>query len=172
LAVNSLLMQFFILFSYMMDGFAYAAEALAGRFLGAADKGRLQQLVRRVFWWGGGLACLFTLLYILFTDALLKLLTDKVAIIEVAGEYRVWAVLFPIAGFAAFLWDGIFIGMTASRQMRNSMFVAVGCFFAAYYLLEPIWGNNGLWFAFLLYLSMRGIVQTFLFPGIRRQVYS
>ncbi|MCD8194437.1 MAG: MATE family efflux transporter, partial [Tannerellaceae bacterium] len=100
---------------------------------------------------------------------LLSLLTDKAAIIAAAKDYRIWAVLFPIAGFAAFLWDGIFIGMTASRQMRNSMFVAVGCFFAAYYLLEPAWGNNGLWFAFLFYLSMRGIVQTFLFPGICRR---
>lgn len=120
-------MQFFILFSYMMDGLAYAAEALAGRFLGAADGGRLRSLVRRIFWWGGGLACMFTLLYLLFTDTLLNLLTDKVAIIEAAAGYRIWAVLFPVAGFAAFLWDGIFIGMTASRQMRNSMFVAVGC---------------------------------------------
>ncbi|MCD7936159.1 MAG: MATE family efflux transporter [Tannerellaceae bacterium] len=168
LAVNTLLMQLFILFSYMMDGFAYSAEALTGRFLGAGNRRLLKAFIRRIFLWGIGLALFFTILYIFFTDSVLSLLTDKPAIIAVAGEFRIWPLLFPLTGFAAFLWDGIYIGLTASRQMRNSMFVAVSLFFISYYLLFPIWGNNGLWFSFILYLFMRGAMQTILFPVIFR----
>lgn len=166
LAVNSLLMQFFILFSYMMDGFAYAAEALTGRFYGAKDITHMKELIRRLFLWGIGLTLLFTCIYALFTDDILRLLTDKSVIIEASKEYRIWALLFPIAGFAAFLWDGIFIGITASRQMRNSMFVAVAFFFGIYYSLSPLFGNNALWLAFISYLAMRGIMQTVLFKRL------
>ena len=163
LAVNSLLMQLFILFSYMMDGFAYAAEALTGRYYGAKDRASLNELVRKLFLWGAGLSFLFTALYFLFTDVILRLLTDKTNIIEAAKAFEGWALLFPIAGFAAFLWDGIFIGLTASRQMRNSMFVAVAFFFVVYYALSPVLGNDALWLAFISYLAMRGIMQTWLY---------
>lgn len=163
LAVNSLLMQLFILFSYMMDGFAYAAEALTGRYYGAKDRASLKELIRRLFLWGAGLSLLFTAIYYLFTDSILRLLTDKTAIIDASRAFQGWALLFPIAGFAAFLWDGIFIGLTASRQMRNSMFAAVILFFLLYYSLSPAFGNNGLWLAFISYLAMRGLMQTLLY---------
>lgn len=163
LAVNSLLMQLFILFSYLMDGFAYAAEALAGKYYGAGDGDRLRRLIRRLFAWGAGLAALFTLLYAFFTEDILRLLTDKQGIIAAAGAFRFWAMLFPVAGFAAFLWDGIFIGLTASRAMRNSMFAAVLFFFLLYYTLTPFYGNNALWLSFTAYLAMRGLLQTALF---------
>jgi len=168
LAVNALLMQLFIFFSYMMDGFAYSAEALTGRFMGAGDRSLLRLFIKRIFMWGIGLALSFTLLYALFSGSILSLLTDKPVIIEAASGFRFWVLLFPLAGFAAFLWDGIYIGMTASRQMRNSMFVAVVFFFISYSILFPIWGNNGLWFSFILYLFMRGAMQTLLFPSILR----
>ncbi|MCD8044890.1 MAG: MATE family efflux transporter [Tannerellaceae bacterium] len=171
LAVNTLLMQLFILFSYMMDGFAYAAEALTGRFTGARQTAALKKFIRRIFVWGLLLASGFTILYALFSQQFLYLLTDKAVVIEVAGRFRFWVLLFPVAGFAAFLWDGIYIGLTASRQMRNSMFAAVACFFLSYYLLYPIYGNNGLWFSFVLYLFMRGVMQTVLFPGILRNIH-
>ncbi len=166
LAVNSLLMQLFILFSYMMDGFAYAAEALTGRYYGAKDTVSLKQLIKRLFMWGIALTVLFTCVYALFTDGILRLLTDKSNIIEASKDFQIWALLFPIAGFAAFLWDGIYIGLTASRQMRNSMFIAVLFFFSIYYLLSPLLGNNALWLAFISYLAMRGIIQTVLFRTI------
>ncbi|MDR1402272.1 MAG: MATE family efflux transporter, partial [Tannerellaceae bacterium] len=169
LAVNSLLMQLFILFSYMMDGFAHAAEALAGRYYGAKNNPALIRLVRYLFLWGGAVTLLFTALYALFTDMLLQLLTDKVHIIEASAHFRLWPLLFPIAGFAAFLWDGIFVGITASRQMRDAMFVAVAFFFIIYYTLTPLYGNNGLWLSFIAYLAMRGIMQTLLFERIRRK---
>ncbi|MDL2215142.1 MATE family efflux transporter [Dysgonomonas sp. OttesenSCG-928-M03] len=167
LAANALLMQLFILFSYMMDGFAYAAEALTGRFVGARDTDSLQRLIKSLFIWGVVLAILFTLTYGLLTEQILGLLTNKADIIALCKQYQLWVLLIPIAGFSAFLWDGIFIGATASRQMRNSMFVAVGCFFLVYYSLASSFGNNALWLAFIIYLAMRGIMQAFMYKRIK-----
>lgn len=167
LAVNSLLMQLFILFSYMMDGFAYAAEALTGRYIGEKNPPLLKQMIKRLFVWGGVLVAFFTLIYGLFTDDILRILTDKTAIVEAARQFQVWVLLIPLAGFSAFLWDGIYVGMTASKQMRNSMFVATASFFVIYFLLKSSLGNNALWVAFLTYLSMRGIMQTIIFQRIK-----
>lgn len=169
LAVNSLMMQLFVLFSYMMDGFAYAAEALTGRFVGEQNPSSLRLLIKRLFVWGIGLTFFFTILYVFFSESILGILTDKESVIQLAKEYIGWALLIPIAGFSAFLWDGIFIGMTASRQMRDSMFVAMISFFVIYYLTRSSFGNNGLWFAFIVYLSMRGIMQGIIFTQLRKK---
>lgn len=170
LAVNSLMMQLFILFSYMMDGFAYAAEALTGRFVGAKDRESLQQLLKRLFVWGITFALLFTGVYALFSKGILGLLTDKESVLELANEYITWVLLIPIASFSAFLWDGIFIGMTASREMRDSMFIAMVFFFVIYYSTRGALGNNALWMAFVSYLAMRGVMQAFIFSKIKRRI--
>lgn len=167
LAANALLMQMFTLFSYIMDGFAYSAEALTGRFIGAKRHDVLSKLIKYLFLWGTILAVFFTCMYGLFTDQILQLLTNKEDVIAACKEYQIWVLLIPIAGFSAFLWDGIFIGATASKQMRNSMFVAAACFFVIYYSLYSSWGNNALWFAFITYLGMRGIMQAFLYRKIK-----
>lgn len=166
LAVNALLMQLFYLFSYIMDGFAYAAEALAGKFIGAKAIDMLKQLIKRLFVWGLGLSILFTAAYALFTDTILNLLTDKPDIIAISQDFQFWALLMPIAGFSAFLWDGIFIGATASKQMRNSMLIAVIIFFSVYYGFNSNYDNNILWLAFIVYLTIRGIVQAFMAPSV------
>ncbi|MFV0419110.1 MAG: MATE family efflux transporter [Dysgonomonas sp.] len=166
LAVNALLMQMFILFSYMMDGFAYAAEALTGKFIGANNRGQLKALVKRLFIWGVVIASLFTLVYGFFLDSILSLLTDKQSIIELSKQYQFWVMLIPVAGFSAFLWDGVFVGATASHQMRNSMLIAVCSFFAIYFVFNHISANNILWLAFIIYLALRGIVQSFMAPSI------
>lgn len=163
LAANALLMQLFTLFSYIMDGFAYAAEALTGRFIGAKQHVQLNKMIKRIFLWGLCFVAFFTLGYALFTESILGVLTNKADVIAVCEEYRLWILIVPIAGFSAFLWDGIFIGATASRQMRNSMFVAAICFFVIYYSLQSYLGNNALWLAFVVYLSMRGIMQAILY---------
>ncbi|NDW18312.1 MATE family efflux transporter [Dysgonomonas sp. 216] len=170
LAVNSLLMQLFILFSYMMDGFAYAAEALTGRYVGAKQPLQLKILISRLFRWGIGLMIFFTIGYWLFADNILGILTDKQNIINIAHEYRFWVLLIPFAGFSAFLWDGVFVGMTASAQMRNSMFVATASFFLIYYLFQNSLGNNALWLAFIIYLAMRGIMQSIIFRFIKKRI--
>ncbi|WP_029905270.1 MATE family efflux transporter [Prevotella sp. 10(H)] len=166
LAANALLMQLFILFSYMMDGFAYAAEALTGKFIGAGNRLQLKFLVKRLFIWGIILALLFTLVYVLFLDQILGILTDKQNIIEFSKQFHFWVYLIPIASFSAFLWDGVFVGATASHQMRNSMLVAVAAFFILYFAFSGILANNILWIAFIVYLALRGIVQSFMAPAV------
>lgn len=159
LAVNSLLMQLFTLFSYIMDGFAYAGEAMTGRYVGAQNRSALQKMIRLLFRWGWGLSLLFTVLYMIGGQGFLGLLTNDTTVIETAGTYYYWVLAIPLAGFAAFLWDGILIGATATRLMLYSMLVASATFFLVYYLFYEIMGNHALWMAFLIYLSLRGSMQ-------------
>lgn len=168
LAVNTLLMQLFTLFSYVMDGFAYAGEALAGRLIGAKNVEGLRACVRRLFQWGIGLAVAFTLLYGVGGKGFLGLLTNDATVVEAAGEYLGWAMAIPLCGFAAFLWDGLFIGATASRQMLYAMGVASAVFFVLYYSFRLAWGNHALWLAFLVYLLLRGAMQGFLWWRMRK----
>ncbi len=162
LAVNTLLMQLFTLFSYIMDGFAYAGEALAGRYIGSGNKQALHRFIRTLFYWGLGLSLSFTLLYALGGKGFLGLLTDDAEVIRVSGEYFYWVLAIPLAGFSAFLWDGIFIGATATRQMLYSMLVASGCFFIVWYSFYKLMGNHALWLAFIIYLSLRGLLEMLL----------
>lgn len=159
LAVNTLLMQLFTLFSYIMDGFAYAGEALAGRYIGARNKTALSRMIRLLFGWGIGLSLSFTLLYGVGGKGFLSLLTNDSVVIQEAGTYFYWVLAVPLAGFAAFLWDGILIGATATRLMLYSMLVASGTFFLIYYLFFGMMGNHALWMAFLIYLLLRGSMQ-------------
>lgn len=168
LAVNALLMQLFTLFSYIMDGFAYAGEALTGRYIGAGNRTALHQTVRRLFGWGVGLSLAFTLLYAIGGQWFLTLLTNEASVIQEADIYFYWVLVVPLAGFSAFLWDGIFIGATATRPMLYSMLVASASFFFVYYLFAGWMGNHALWMAFLVYLSLRGGMQTFLGKKILR----
>lgn len=162
LAVNTLLMQLFTLFSYIMDGFAYAGEALAGRYVGACNLKQLRHAVRNLFGWGAGLSLLFTLLYGAGGKNFLHLLTSDQQVIQEAAHYFYWVLAIPLAGFAAFLWDGILIGATATRQMLWAMLVASLTFFFIYYAFSGGTDNHILWFAFLVYLFLRGAMQTVL----------
>ena len=160
LAVNTLLMQLFTLFSYIMDGFAYAGEALSGRYVGACNLVQLKRAVKALFCWGVVLSLVFTLLYGIGGENFLGLLTNDTVVIETAGRYFYWVLAIPLAGFAAFLWDGILIGATATRFMLWAMLVASGSFFVIYYCFSGATNNHTLWLAFLVYLALRGIMQT------------
>lgn len=179
LAIDTLLLQFFHLFSYFMDGFAYAGESLVGRYIGAKDPRQLRLSVRLLLMWGLIVTGTFTLLYALFSHQFLGLFSNDPLIVEGAMDYLLWVLAIPVCGFAAFLFDGIFIGATASRVMRNSMFVASACFFAVYYggkwmlygspfappNLNEMASNNVLWLAFMVYISLRGILQAAWLPS-------
>lgn len=181
LAVDALLMQFFTLFSYIMDGFAYAGESLVGRYIGARDSKSLRLSVRLLLVWGLILTLLFTILYAIGGEWFLAIFSDKPEIISASKPFLFWALIIPVCGFAAFLFDGIFVGATASRTMRNSMFIASTMFFIVYfglkqfaihhsYLTTQNW-NNILWIAFMVYLALRGIIQAFyLNKSIYKQV--
>jgi MATE family multidrug resistance protein len=163
LAVNTLLMQLFTLFSYFMDGFAYAGEALAGRYYGARNHDALNDTVRCLMRWGWGVTTLFTLLYWLGGAPFLRLLTDDATVVAAAREYLPWALLIPLSGMAAFVWDGVFIGLTYTRGMLYSCLLATVAFFGLWACLQSIWANHALWFALIVYLALRGIVQGLLY---------
>ena len=162
LAVNTLLMQLFTLFSYIMDGFAYAGEALAGKHIGADNRPALRTMVRQLFVWGIALALVFTLIYGIGGEGFLSLLTNEESVITASSTYFYWVLAIPLAGFAAFLYDGIFIGATATGLMLRAMFVASVAFFLIYFGCREAMGNHALWLAFITYLSLRGIVQGYL----------
>ncbi len=180
LAVDALLLQFFTLFSYIMDGFAYAGESLVGRHIGAKQLRHLKLAVRLLIMWGMALTVVFTGLYAAFGNQFLHIFTDQQEVIAAAGDYMYWVLVIPICGFAAFLFDGIFIGATATRTMRNAMFVATAAFFLIYYglkyyglnyvghLTDHGWNNN-LWTAFMVFLILRGLLQAL---RVRKDIYS
>lgn len=163
LSANVFLMQFFTFYSYFMDGFAYAGESLTGKYYGARQMDQLKGIFRQLFRWGVGIALVFTVLYAAGGRLALTWLTDNTEVIDMATRYLWWVLLIPFVSVAAFLWDGIFIGLTATRQMLLSMFVA-GCLFFLILLAVPLSDrNHTLWLAFLVYLLSRGVVQTFLY---------
>ena len=162
LAVNTLLMHFFTFFSYIMDGFAYAGEALVGKHLGANDRPALRQMVHQLFVWGIVLSLVFTLVYGIGGKVFLGLITNEQSVITASSAYFYWVLAIPLAGFATFLYDGIFIGATATRWMLYAMSIATIAFFLIYYGFRGAMGNHALWLAFITYLALRGIVQGFL----------
>jgi MATE family multidrug resistance protein len=161
LAINTLLLQFFTIFSYIMDGFAFAGESLTGKFIGAKDGFSLKKSVKYIFRWGAALSGLFVIAYAFFGSYLLLLFTNDTALIESAKPYFWWVLLVPVCGFVPFLWDGIFIGATASWKMLLSMLIATAVFFSVYYIFADTLQNNAVWLAFMIYLTTRGLGQTF-----------
>jgi MATE family multidrug resistance protein len=160
LAMNTLLMQFFTLFSYFMDGFAFAGEAMVGKAIGARARNIYDDTVKHLFRWGWMLAALFSALYFLLGKEYVSLLTDDADVIASSLPYQPWTLLIPICGVAAFIWDGIYIGATATKGMLVSMASGTFVFFLLYMLLVPMWGNHGLWASFIAYLAWRGVSLT------------
>lgn len=168
LAVNTLLLTFYTLFSYVMDGFAFAGEALSGKFYGAGDTRGLSEVVGRLLTrWGVWLSLAFTLAYVFGGGTIVGLLTDDIAVRAAVVDYEMWVWLLPFAGFAAFVYDGVFIGLTATRGMLLSSFVSSTVFFLIMGVtlasklpaIHPVVVNHLLWFAFIVYLMSRGIMQ-------------
>lgn len=160
LSVNTLLLQLYLLFSYVMDGFAYAGEAVCGKYYGARNARAFGETLRRLYLWAGAMVVLFTLTYALGGTAFLRLLTSDAAVIAASAEFFPWALAVPAAGVAAFVWDGVFIGITATRAMLLSSVIAAAVFFGTYTGLRGPMGNHALWLAMIAYLSVRGLVQT------------
>lgn len=158
LAVNTLIMQLFTLFSYFMDGFAYAAESLCGKFAGANETKNLRRTVNLLILWGTGITILCMIVYGFFAKDILSLLTNQKEVIRVAQSYLFWTILIPITGFLAFLYDGILIGMIKSAMMRNAIFFATASFFIIFFVLGQT--NNALWAGFISYLLLRSVLMT------------
>lgn len=156
LAVNTLLMTLFTIFSYVMDGFAYAGEALSGKYYGAGDKQGLHVTVRNLFQFGFLMAVVFTGLYMIGGTGFLHLLTDDDAVVEAARPYLPWAFFIPVVGVTAFILDGVFIGLTDTKGMLFSTVMAMVLFFIVYFVFRDWLANYALWLAFLSFLLMRG----------------
>ncbi len=175
LAVNTLLMELFTLFSYMTDGFAYAAEALTGRFVGARDRVSLKQCVKQCIVWSLAIALGFVALYVVGWRQILGIFVSEGAsgaeVVTMAGEYIGWIIAVPIVCALPFLLDGVMVGATLTHIMCNSMIIASVCYFAIYYSLEPVIGNNALWLAFNLFIALRGLFQ-YIFTRRLNLIYS
>lgn len=175
LAAGSILMQLLMFFSYFTDGFAYAGEALSGRFIGAQDTPMLRRSVRLVFAWSAGIALLFIGIYAAAGTPALRLLTSDEAVVQACRQFLPWLLLMPPLGCAAFTWDGIYMGATASRGLRDSMAAAAVAFFAVWYagkwLLHPE-GAAAIHLLFAAYFSHLLLRTVLLTARWRREVLS
>lgn len=163
LAINMILLQSFYIFSYFTDGFAYAGEALVGKYVGSNNKENLIRAVRLLLMWGFMISVPFCILYAAFPSTFVKIISDNPDIITEIRPYYIYMTVIPVITFAAFIWDGIYIGATASKAIRNTMIIStIFVFIPAWYLLTPKLGNHGLWIAFLCFMLTRGITMTLM----------
>jgi MATE family multidrug resistance protein len=160
LAANTVLFQFFYLFSYFMDGFAYSAEALVGKYTGAGSFNNLKRTIIATFKIGAVLSLIFSLIYFFAGEELMRIFTDDEKIIRLSQSFIIWTIIIPVLSFSSFLWDGIYLGATAAKGLRNIMILSVISFFILYYLFVQVYQNHALWGAFTCFLFLRGLFQT------------
>ena len=162
LAANAILQKFFIVGGHFLDGLATAAEQLVGRAIGAGRRRPFDRAVFITLIWSFALSGGLAVFYIAAGPLLIDLMTVSQDVREIARSYVLWAALTPLFAVLAFQMDGVFIGATWSKDMRNMMLLSLMIFIAAYYLLFPLWQNHGLWLALELFLSLRGISLAFI----------
>jgi len=161
LAANTILLQMWIIISYAVDGFAFAAESLVGKFIGAKDFDKLKLLIKYLFVWGLGIGLIFTIIYSIIGEVIITLFTDNMIVIELALTFAAWTIISQLINSVSFIWDGIYIGATKTKAMRNSMlFSAFVVFLPIYYLTKDYLGNHSLWLALTLFMVVRALSLT------------
>lgn len=173
MAVNTVMLQFFLFFSYFMDGFSFAGEALVGKNYGARNIGGMRAVVRRLLMWSLAMALIFTIAYLAGLKPITALLTDVESVRENVYSMRIFIWILPVIAVWAFIYDGFYIGITATRRMFLTTLCAVLLFalilFADHRLgISAKNGNNALWTAFLCFLAVRGIGLALQLPRIFR----
>ena len=169
LAANTILLQMWIIISYAVDGFAFAAESLVGKFIGAKDFDKLKLLIKYLFVWGLGIGLIFTIIYSIIGEVIITLFTDNMIVIELALTFAAWTIISQLINSVSFIWDGIFIGATKTKAMRNSMlFSAFVVFLPIYYLTKDYLGNHSLWLALTLFMIVRAVSLTL---SSRKQIF-
>ncbi len=163
LAVNVILIQLINWMSYGVDGFAFAAESMVGKYVGAKDVAKVKLSIRYAMFWGLALALVYSLMYGLFYQEIIEIFNKETEVWALASSFRWLVVLLPIIAFACYIWDGIFVGMTASKSMRNSMFLAFILYIGLYYALEDYSPLYAIWIALFVFLFSRGLFQSYLF---------
>ncbi|OWU85354.1 multidrug transporter [Oceanicola sp. 22II-s10i] len=166
LAANQVLLQFLHITAYALDGFAYAAETLVGQAHGAKARATLRRAAILTSAWGAVSCLAMALAFALAGGAIIDLMTTAPGVREAARDFLPWMVLAPLTGWLAWMMDGIFVGATRSRDMRNMMIVSAPVYFAAAYALMPLWGNHGLWLAFHISFLMRGVTLLARYPAL------
>lgn len=177
LAVSTIIMKLLMIFSYFTDGFAYAGEALTGRFVGEKSGDGIQSTVRQTFLWSIGVAALFMLVYGFGGVPLFRLMTSDPEVVDAGRNFLPWLLLMPAIGCPAFMWDGIFIGATASKHLRNStLLCAIGFF--AFWLAGSLLSPNAspetllhiLMGAYFIHLAIRSLYLTAAWPKLKGQL--
>jgi MATE family multidrug resistance protein len=161
LAANAILLQLLMILSYGIDGFAFAAESLVGRFFGARSPAQMKRAIKYIFAWATGIAVVVSISYLLLERQIIGVFTDQADVIAVTRGGYLWVVVAPLVNTYCFIWDGVFIGATATRAMLTSMIIATLVFyFPVYYGLEQVMGIHALWLAMTLFMATRGITLT------------
>ncbi|MGC8203548.1 MATE family efflux transporter [Aliiroseovarius sp. PTFE2010] len=168
LAANQVLMQFLMITSYSLDGFAFASEALVGQAFGAGAVARLRRSVQLCGIWSGGTAVMLALAFMIFGPGIIDVMTTADGVRASARDYLPWMVAAPIVGFASWLLDGVFIGATRSRDMRNMMLISVAVYGAVLAIALPVFGNHGLWAALLIWFVVRAVTLGLRYPALER----
>ena len=171
LAANAILMNFLMLSGYLLDGFATAAEQLAGRAIGANYRPAFLKTVKLTLYWGFLLAGILMVIFIIFGPWLIHLITNEPTVRSIAMKYYVWAALISITGVLAFQMDGIFIGTTWSADMRNMMLVSLACFIALSIVFTHYWGNHGLWISLNVFMLLRGVSLSYILSRKIPQIF-
>lgn len=169
LAVSSVMMHLLLLYSYFVDGFAYAGEAMTGRFIGEQNRESLNETVKYVFLWGAVIGVVSTVAYAVFPRSIIGILTDNSEVIAASEPYLFWLLLMPLLSCVAFIWDGIYVGATASRSLMVCMIWSAGLFIASFYLCAPHYGAQALYIAYFVHLIVRSVYLTL---AARRNVWS
>lgn len=172
LAVGAVMMKLFMVFSYFVDGFAYAGEALVGRFIGACDKPQTVSAVRRLFVWTLGVGGLFTLFYLFGGEGFVGLMTTDPLVIEGSRPYLFWLILMPLVSCAAFMWDGVYIGATAGREVRDCMLFAALGFVLAYAGLSHHLGIQAVYVAYFVHLVVRALYLSVRWRTVLRRSFA
>lgn len=170
LAANAIILTFQSFTAYALDGFAHAAEALVGGAVGKNDRKDFRAAVRTTTIWALVFAGIFTLAWLVAGGAIVRLLTDLPDVRGMAMTLLPWAIAAPVVSVWSFQMDGIFIGATRGPEMRNAMLASLALFVVATWALMPLWGNHGLWAAFMIFMAARGVTLAMFYPRLARSV--
>ena len=163
LAANIILQQFLNWMSYGVDGFAHASESLVGKYKGAQVEGKIKESIKYSFIWGGVLALGYAGVYLMFGNQILYLFSSDIDVINFTSDFIIWIGILPLVAFLSYIWDGIYVGLGASRHMRNSMFIALAVYLLSFYFLINYLESHTLWLALFIFLAVRALTQYYFY---------
>ncbi|GGF61777.1 MATE family efflux transporter [Terasakiella brassicae] len=172
LAANAILLQFLMFASYGLDGFAHAVEVLCGHGVGKKDRPAFQGAVRATTKAAFLTAIGLSVCYFLFGNVLINLFSNLPAVLETAKQYLIWAAVLPVVAVGAFQMDGIYLGLTQTRMLRNMMVLSLALYIPLSLMLQSVWGNHGLWAAFTFFMGMRAITLGMTYTRVEQKVFA